>query len=120
MTDALRCHRCGQEWARHPCLEVPCPTCGKPIGEPCQQKGYESEDYCREREVAVMAGDLGRCPAGPAPETFDPRTVPCPQCAAPAGSYCRRPSGHTGPFVEYHRARRQLPAREDPAPPTPG
>jgi len=32
--------------------------------------------------------------------------VPCPTCGARAGSHCRRPSGHSGPFVAPHRTRR--------------
>ena len=35
------------------------------------------------------------------------REVACPQCQAKAGSYCKRPSGHSGPFVQPHQQRRQ-------------
>jgi len=31
--------------------------------------------------------------------------VTCPDCCAPAGTGCRRPSGHAGGFVELHAAR---------------
>lgn len=31
--------------------------------------------------------------------------VECPDCKAPVGVGCRRPSGHSGPFVELHAAR---------------
>lgn len=31
--------------------------------------------------------------------------VSCPDCGAPAGVRCRRPSGHSGPFVDLHAAR---------------
>lgn len=31
--------------------------------------------------------------------------VACPDCRAPIGVGCRRPSGHSGPFVELHAAR---------------
>jgi len=31
--------------------------------------------------------------------------VICPDCLAPIGSDCRRPSGHSGPFVDGHAAR---------------
>lgn len=31
--------------------------------------------------------------------------VPCPSCGAPVGTRCRRPSGHSGPFVELHAER---------------
>lgn len=48
------CSACGQEWDKHPFLQLPCPTCD-----------------------------------------------------APAGAWCRRPSEHSGPFVEIHVAREQ-------------
>lgn len=39
----------------------------------------------------------------------DPRLeVPCPDCGAQVGQYCRRPSAHRGNFVEFHVAREQL------------
>lgn len=31
--------------------------------------------------------------------------VDCPDCHAPVGVRCRRPSGHSGPLVELHAAR---------------
>ena len=31
--------------------------------------------------------------------------VPCPDCAAPIGAGCRRPSGHSGRFVDLHASR---------------
>jgi len=31
--------------------------------------------------------------------------VACPDCRAPIGAGCRRPSGHSGGFVEIHAAR---------------
>lgn len=34
--------------------------------------------------------------------------VDCPTCGATAGHWCRRPSGHSGPLVEFHAARRKL------------
>lgn len=35
-----------------------------------------------------------------------PTTFPtCPVCNARAGAYCRRPSGHSGPFVAPHSDR---------------
>lgn len=33
--------------------------------------------------------------------------VACPQCQAPVGVKCRRPSGHSGNFVRLHAARDQ-------------
>lgn len=38
--------------------------------------------------------------------------VPCPDCKAPVGVGCRRPSGWSGPFVELHAARDILADRE--------
>ena len=32
----------------------------------------------------------------------------CPFCHAKAGQWCKRPSGHQGPLVEPHKARREL------------
>lgn len=52
---SVSCHFCGQQWTRHPALEVECPKCSADVG-------------------------LG----------------------------CRRPSGHTGPFIEPHEEREQL------------
>ena len=31
--------------------------------------------------------------------------VSCPDCRAPVGVRCKRPSGHSGPFVQAHAAR---------------
>lgn len=38
--------------------------------------------------------------------------VVCPDCRAPVGVGCRRPSGHSGPFVELHASRDILADRE--------
>ena len=45
-------------------------------------------------------------PSLPQPEA-DPYAEPCPTCGVGAGSHCRRPSGHSGPFVAPHAARRR-------------
>jgi hypothetical protein len=34
-----------------------------------------------------------------------PFEIECPVCHAPPGQYCRRPSGHSGPFVAFHAER---------------
>ena len=34
-----------------------------------------------------------------------PFSVPCRQCGAKVGQYCKRPSGHSGPFVPFHAVR---------------
>jgi hypothetical protein len=46
-------------------------------------------------------------PRDPVPE------VACPDCKAPIGARCRRPSGHSGPLIELHAARDILADRED-------
>lgn len=38
--------------------------------------------------------------------------VACPTCTAPIGIGCKRPSGHSGPFVELHAERDLLADRE--------
>lgn len=38
--------------------------------------------------------------------------VVCPDCRVPVGVSCRRPSGHSGPFVELHASRDILADRE--------
>jgi hypothetical protein len=35
----------------------------------------------------------------------DPALVACPDCLAPVGIGCRRPSGDGGPFVDLHASR---------------
>lgn len=37
---------------------------------------------------------------------LDPQlAVPCPECGAKVGSFCRRPSEHSGPMVNTHAVR---------------
>ncbi|AJA07250.1 hypothetical protein PX699_24630 [Sphingobium sp. H39-3-25] len=38
--------------------------------------------------------------------------VPCPDCQALVSVGCQRPSGHSGPFDEFHAARDLLADRE--------
>ncbi|OAN53493.1 zinc finger domain-containing protein [Sphingobium sp. TCM1] len=38
--------------------------------------------------------------------------VACPTCKAPVGVGCKRPSGHSGPFIELHAERDLLADRE--------
>lgn len=54
----------------------------------------------------------GPAEASPGPESSPkgkdkgpPFDVPCPTCGARAGAWCKRPSGHSGPFVAPHAAR---------------
>lgn len=54
---------------------------------------------------------------GPAlPVDFDGARHPvmaiaCPSCGAGINAYCKRPSGHQGPLVGFHAARRALAAQ---------
>lgn len=54
---------------------------------------------------------------GPAlPVAFDGARHPvmaiaCPSCGAGINAYCKRPSGHQGPLVGFHAARRALAAQ---------
>lgn len=41
------------------------------------------------------------------PDWYDYREVACPACQANDGSYCKRPSGHSGPFVQFYQERGQ-------------
>ena len=34
-----------------------------------------------------------------------PFEVTCPDCGATPGTYCKRPSGHQGPFNDFHTSR---------------
>lgn len=34
--------------------------------------------------------------------------VACPSCGAKVGGWCKRPSGHSGPMVAFHAARRKV------------
>jgi hypothetical protein len=38
--------------------------------------------------------------------------VSCPDCHAPVGTRCRRPSGHSGPLIALHAARDVLAYRQ--------
>ncbi len=42
------------------------------------------------------------------PPASSPRDFECPNCKAPAGSPCRRPSGHVVPFGDFHADRKRL------------
>lgn len=52
----------------------------------------------------------------------DYKGVPCPTCGAKAGRWCKRPSGHSGPMVSFHAARRKAAedAARESAPPVEG
>lgn len=59
-----RCLRCGQEWARDPALEVPCPVCHAGVGQPCRRpSGHEAPDVHRDRDqLALEQGFIQPCP----------------------------------------------------------
>lgn len=38
--------------------------------------------------------------------------VACPDCRAPVGARCRRPSGHAGPLIDLHAGRDILADRD--------
>lgn len=65
---AVQCQACGEQWARDPILEVPCPDCRAPIGHRCKRpSGHKASSYHASRDhAAVAAGAYGICPAGPA------------------------------------------------------
>jgi len=39
---------------------------------------------------------------------MNPKDYPCPTCSARPGCWCKRPSGHSGPFVASHATRVRL------------
>ena len=47
----------------------------------------------------------------PITDEADPLTVACPTCGAHVAQRCRRPSGHRGPIIQHHAARRKLAAQ---------
>lgn len=67
--DYKHCANCGRQFARHPNLEVPCPSCGVDIGHPCERpSGHNGPfvDYHLDRgRKAVAEGVLLACPDGP-------------------------------------------------------
>lgn len=67
--DYKHCTRCNRQYARHPDLEVACPTCGAAIGQQCERPSGHSGplvDYHAERNrTAVAEGVVLACPEGP-------------------------------------------------------
>lgn len=65
--EAVICSRCGEEWARDPALEVPCPTCSAPIGLNCKRPSghgvWGDQPHAARDEAAMKAGLLRRCSA---------------------------------------------------------
>lgn len=63
------CHACGQEWPRHPALEVACPECGALAGRGCKRPSGHAgpfiEPHAAREQVAVDLGVLQLCPEGP-------------------------------------------------------
>ncbi|MDN5696546.1 MAG: hypothetical protein L0G70_01075 [Rubrobacter sp.] len=63
------CHGCGQEWPRHPALEVECPQCGAAEGRGCKRPSDHAgpfvEPHAAREQAAVDQGVLELCPEGP-------------------------------------------------------
>ena len=63
------CHRCGQEWDRHPAVVVECPLCHAPPGSPCRRPGgheaFGGLPHVARERLAVDQGLMPLCPAGP-------------------------------------------------------
>lgn len=71
-------------------------------------------------QVGLDGQPVGAQPVAPLPAVdlafagfFGAKAVACPasSCKVPAGAWCMRPSGHSGPFVAFHRERRELAGR---------
>lgn len=62
------CDLCGEEWPRHPALEVACPVCKAPVHGPCKRpSGHVAMEPHADREQAALdQGVLRRCPKAPA------------------------------------------------------
>jgi len=62
----VTCANCGQEWPRHPCLDVICPLCQAAVGQRCRRpSGHAGPfvDFHVDREQAALdAGILRKCP----------------------------------------------------------
>ena len=63
------CHFCGQQWPRHPALEVECPQCGARSGQDCiRPSGHAGpfvEPHAAREQTAVDQGVLELCLEGP-------------------------------------------------------
>ena len=61
------CNACGQEWPRHPALEVECPKCGADVGLGCRRPSDHSgpfvEPHTEREQLAVDRKLLEMCPA---------------------------------------------------------
>jgi len=67
----VQCVLCGEEWARDPVFEAPCPDCLAPVGQRCRRpsghEAWEQGAFHKAREIHAMAlGVLRSCPALPA------------------------------------------------------
>jgi hypothetical protein len=75
------CNYCGDEWPRHPALEVACPKCGAGIGKPCGNKRpsghrvvFGVETHVEREQAALDAGIWAKCQVG-APGHEPPKTT---------------------------------------------
>lgn len=63
------CSACGQQWQRHPALEVPCPQCGAAEGRHCirpsEHSGPLVTPHIPREQLAVDRGLLELCSKGP-------------------------------------------------------
>lgn len=63
------CHACGQQWPRHPALEVECPVCAAAVGVGCSRPSGHAgpfiEPHIEREQRAVDEGVLELCGEGP-------------------------------------------------------
>jgi hypothetical protein len=61
------CLNCGEQWAKHPATQVPCPDCKAPAGSVCRRpSGHEvpgGDVHVSREQAAVDAGLLQICAA---------------------------------------------------------
>ena len=73
MTGPVTCHACGEEFPRHPALEVKCPDCGANVGVHCTKPSghtfwkHELPHVNRE-QLAVDRGLMNICTAARKPQ----------------------------------------------------
>jgi len=72
LTGPVTCHACGEEWPRHPALEVECPVCRAHVGVHCKKpSGHafwrNALPHVEREQRAVDAGKMTRCSAATDP-----------------------------------------------------
>lgn len=68
MTGPVICRSCGEEWPRHPALEVACPDCGASVGVHCKKpSGHtfwkSALPHVAREQRALDEGKMHRCRA---------------------------------------------------------